>query len=151
MTVDFSFGKSPAMRVASLSWTGPWNEKKIRAQFERTERWVRAAGGRPGRWIFRESGERRWEVSVEVKGAKPRASGGIRLRTVPAGPVARVVFDPDVVAPHVIYHGLSDWLRWRRKEKEIRSVGEYREVYSANPWSNPRAWSRTEIQVVVRR
>lgn len=151
MTVDFAFGRTPAMRVASVAWTGPWNEKKIRSQFERVERWVRAHGARPGRWVFREPGERRWEVGVEVKGAKVRSADGVRLRKLPAGPIARVVFDPDEISPRVIYHGLTDWLRWRRREKEIRSAGEYREVYTGNPWTDARAWARTEIQVVVRR
>jgi hypothetical protein len=50
----------------------------------------------------------------------------------------------------VVYHGVTDWLRWRRKEKEIKGVGAYREVYQGNPWSDRKAWSHTEIQVVVR-
>lgn len=150
MTVEFSFSRSPRMQVAALAWKGPWNEKKIRSQFERVERWIQQAGGRTGRWVFREPGERSWEVAIEVKG-KVRASQGIRLKTLPATAVARVVFDPDLIAPHVIYHGLSDWLRWRRRAKEIRSVGGSREVYQGNPWRDKRAWARTEIQFVVRR
>lgn len=150
MTVDFAFGRCPAMKVASLSWSGPWNERKIRSQFERVERAILAAGGRPGRWVFREPGNRRWEVAIELKG-KTGPIRGVRPKTLRASAVARVVFDPDQVSPRVIYHGLTDWLRWRRRDKEIRSVGDYREVYRANPWRNARAWAETEIQVVVRR
>jgi hypothetical protein len=61
-----------------------------------------------------------------------------------------VRFDPTVVSPRVVYHGLSDWLRWQRKEKKIRSVVSYREIYEGNPWKDKRAWSRTEVQFVVR-
>lgn len=150
MTVDFAFGKVGAMRVAYVRWTGPWNEKKIQGQFEKVEKWIRASGARPGRWIFHEPGSRRWEAAIEVRGTA-RASGGIRMRTLPAASVAHVQFDPDAISPRVVYHGLTDWLRWRRKEKEIRSVGNYREVYSGNPWRDRAAWSRTDVQVVVRR
>jgi len=150
MTVDFAWGKSPSLKVASVAWTGPWNEKKIRAQFERVARWAKENRVRTGRWIFREPGERRWEVAIEIRG-RARASGGVRTKTFPAAPVARVIFDPDEVSPRVVYHGLSDWLRWRKKEKEIRSVLSSREVYSGNPWADPKAWARTEVQFLVRK
>jgi len=150
MTVDFSWGRAPAMRVAAIAWSGPWNERKIRSQFERVERWARANGVRTGRWIFREPGERRWEVCLELRG-RVRGSGPVRTKTFRAARVARVVFDPDQVSPRVVYHGLSDWLRWQRKEKEIRSVVSSREVYSGNPWTDRQAWSRTEVQFVVRK
>ena len=150
MTVDFGFAKSPAYRVAYLGWTGPWNEKKIQAQFEKVERAVKRAGGRTGRWIFREPGERKWEAAIEVKGSI-RPEGGVRLKTLKAAPIAHVVFDPEQVSPRVIYHGLSDWLRWRRREKEIRSVVSTREVYNGNPWREPSAWKKTDVQFVVRR
>lgn len=150
MTVDFAWGKVPALRVASISWSGPWSEKKIRAQFERLDRWAKQHRVRTGRWIFREPGERRWEASLELKG-KARSSGRVRTKTLRAARVARVVFDPEEVAPRLVYHGLSDWLRWQRKDKTIRSVLSTREVYSGNPWTDRRAWSRTEVQFVVRK
>jgi effector-binding domain-containing protein len=150
MTVDFAWGRSPRLNVASLAWTGPWSEKKIRAQFARLERWARQHHLRTGRWVFREPGERRWEVAIELRG-RARGSDGVRTKTLPAATVARVVFDPEVVSPRLVYHGLSDWLRWRRKDKEIRSVVSTREIYSGNPWTNPKAWARTEVQFVVRK
>ncbi len=150
MTVDFGFARTPAMRVAYRAWTGPWSERRIRAEFERLAQSIRASGGRTGRWIFREPGNRKWEVAIELKGPRSRVAG-LRLRTVRGATVARVVFDPEEVAARLVYHGLTDWLRWRRKDKEIRSVGGYREVYPGNPWTDKRAWSRTEVQVVVRR
>lgn len=149
MTVDFAFRRAPAYRVAYIAWKGPWSESKIRSNFARITAWARKNGVRTGKWIFREPGEATWEVGIEVRG-KARSSGGVRLRTFPAARVASVTFDPEVVSPAVIYHGITDWLRWRRKEKKIRSVGSYREVYFDDPWANPKAWARTNVQVVVR-
>ncbi len=150
MTVDFAWGNAPKMRVAAIAWKGPWSERRIRAEFERLQRWARAERVRTGRWIFREPGEASWEVAIELRGTA-RARGSVRLRTVPAARVARVVFDPEEVAPRLVYHALSDWLKWRRKDKTIRGVGAPREVYAGNPWTDRRAWSRTEVQFVVRR
>ena len=150
MTVDFGFAKSPRMTVASISWSGPSSEQRIRAQFERVERWARAQRLRTGRWVFREPGDRRWEAGIEVRG-QAKGSDGIRVRALPAATVARVVFDPEQVSPRLVYHGLSDWLRWRRRDKTIRSVVSTRELYSGNPWTDRKAWSRTEVQFVVRK
>jgi effector-binding domain-containing protein len=150
MTIDFAMGRAPALRVASVRWKGPWKETKIRQQFEKVERWAKAEGLRTGVWVFREPGERSWEAGIEVKGSA-RSRGGIRLRTLPATPVAKVVFDPEVVSPRVVYHGLTDWLRWRRKDGEIRSVVSSREIYRGNPWRDAKVWAKTEIQFVVRK
>ncbi len=150
MTVDFTFATAPPIRVISLSWSGPWSDGKIRSQFSRLERWAREHGVRTGRWVMREPADRRWEVAIEVRGPV-HGSGGVRAKVYPAARVARVVFDPEQVAPRVVYHGLSDWLRWRKKEKEIKSVVSSREVYSGNPWTDPKAWAHTEVQFVVRR
>jgi effector-binding domain-containing protein len=150
MTVDFAWGKTPSLRVASVAWKGPWNEKKIRSQFERLARWAKDQGVRTGRWVFLEPGERRWEVAIELRGRR-RGSSGVRTKTLPGGDVARVVFDPDEVSPRVVYHALSDWLRWRRKDKEIRRVLSSREVYAGNPWTDPKVWARTEVQFLVRK
>ena len=150
MVVDFRIKRAPAYRVATISRKGPWNERRIRAQFDRIAKWARASGLRTGCWIFREPGTRSWEVSIEIRG-HARTEAPIRLRTLPAASVASVVFDPNVVSPAVVYHGVSDWLRWRKRDKTIRSVGAYRELYERDPWRNPKAWAHTEVQVVVRK
>jgi len=150
VVVDFRIKQAPAYRVASISWKGPWNERRIRAQFDRLTKWAQSKGLRTGCWIFREPGTRAWEVSIEVRGAA-RSEPPIRVRTLPARSVASVVFDPNVISPSVIYHGVNDWLRWRKRDKTIRSVGDYRELYGQDPWRNPKSWARTEIQVVVRK
>jgi hypothetical protein len=148
--VDFEYARSPAVRIASIAWSGPWNEKRIQSQFEKIAAWAKRRGARTGRWIFREPGTRRWEVGIELKGPA-RPTGGIRLKTLRAASVARVTFDPDTVSPRVVYHGLNDWLKWQKKEKKIRAVVSSREVYAGNPWREPKVWSRTEIQYVVRK
>lgn len=149
MTVDFAFKRAPSYRVASIRWSGPWSDARIHAQFARVAKWAAKQHLRTGKWIFLEPGTRLWEVAIEVKG-EARSSGGIRIRTFPAARVASVVLDPAVVSPRVVYHGLNDWLRWRRKDHEIRSVGVSREVYDGDPWRDPKAWSRIDVQFVVR-
>jgi len=149
MTVDFSIRRTPAYRVAALRWKGPWSDARIHRQFLRVAAWAKQQGLRTGRWVFLEPAARTWEVAIEVRG-RARPGGGIRLRSIPAGHAASVTFDPKVVAPAVVYHGLTDWLRWRRKDRTIRSAGAYREVYVGDPWKDPRAYARTEVQVVVR-
>ena len=150
MTVDFAWARTPRMRVARLRWKGHWSDRKVRSQFERIERWARTHRLATGRWVFREFGGSRWEAAIEIRRAV-HGSSGVGTTTYPAADVARVVFDPDAVAPRVVYHALSDWLRWRKKEKGIRRVLGSREVYSGNPWTNHGAWARTEVQFVVRK
>ena len=149
MTVDFKFKKAPAFRVATYTWTSDWSDKRTRKEFEKVARWAKAQGVRTGKWVFLSAGEGKFTVAVELKG-KGRGEGDIHVKTLPASRVASVEFDPDVVSPRVVYHGLTDWLKWRRKQKEIASVGAYREVYDGNPWTDAKAWSRTDVQVVVR-
>lgn len=150
MTVDFAFKKTPAYRVATISWKGPWSDRTIRKKFDLILSWARAGHLRTGKWIFREPAERTWEVAIEVRGnAVPRSP--IRMRTIPATSVASVVFHPDEVSSGIVYHALVDWLRWRKRDGEIRSVGGYREVYSGDPWRDPKVYARTDVQFTVRR
>lgn len=149
MTVDFKFRRAPAYRVASVSWKGPWSDARIRAKFYSLVRWARAHGLRTGKWLFLEPSERSFVVGIEIRG-KAKSDGAVRIRTYPSARVASIVFDPDVVSPAVVYHGVNDWLRWRKKDRKIRSVGQYREVYSGDPWKDKKAFARTEVQIVVR-
>ncbi|HYK93303.1 MAG TPA: GyrI-like domain-containing protein [Thermoplasmata archaeon] len=149
MTVDFELKKSPAYRVATFSWKGSWNEGRIRREFEALANWAKTRKVRVGRWIFTERSQRAFTVALELKG-RASGDGKVRVRTLPSTRVASVVFDPDAVSPRVVYHGLSDWLRWRKKDGEIRRVVSSREVYGGNPWKDPTAWARTEVQFVVK-
>jgi hypothetical protein len=150
MTVDFKLKKAPSYRIATLSRTGAWNETKLRGQFKALVAWAKKNHLRVGHWLFLEPNMRTFVAAVEVHG-KAKATGSIRMRTHPAGTVASVTFDPDEISPRVVYHGLNDWLKWQKKEKSIKSVGLYREVYTGDPWSSPKVWSKTEIQVVVKK
>jgi DNA gyrase inhibitor GyrI len=150
MVVDFEFKRVPSIRVVSVRWKGPWKESKVRSHFEELARWAAKKRLRTGKWIFAEPGERQFEASLEVRG-KVRGEGKIRTKTLPATRVAAVTFDPDSVSARVIYHGITDWLRWRKKEGEVKRTGAYREVYDGNPWTNARAWARTTVQVVVKK
>lgn len=149
MTIDFVLKKSPALRVAAIRWKGPYSENTIRRRFADVEKWARAHRARTGRWVFREPGSRTWDVAIEVRGPA-RSEGRVRVKTLRACTVASVTFDPEVVSPRLVYHGLSDWLRWRRKEKKIRTVVSTRELYPGDPWKDAKAWARTEVQFVVR-
>jgi effector-binding domain-containing protein len=150
MTVDFRFKRAPSYRVATLSRKGAWDEKKLQGQFKTLVAWAKKSHLRTGHWLFFEPNMKTFIAAVEVKG-KARGSGPIRLRTIPAATVASVVFNPDDVSPRVVYHGLTDWLRWQKKEKEIKRTLAYREVYTGDPWSGPKVWAQTEIQVVVKK
>ncbi len=150
MVVDFELCKTPSYRVASITRTGPWKEDNLRHEFRELTAWAEKRGVRTGRWIFYHKGDNRWEACLEIKG-KAEASGRIRLKTLPSTYVARCVFDPDAIADRVIYHGLTDWTRWRRRFKEIKSIGGSREVYSGDPWSDAQAWANCEVQFLVRK
>ncbi|MGD0250996.1 MAG: GyrI-like domain-containing protein [Thermoplasmata archaeon] len=150
MTVDFVIKRAPAYRVASIRWKGPWSDAGVQRKFNAVVAWARGHDLKTGRWIFREPAERSFEVAIEVIG-KAKSDRTVRIRTFPASTVASVVYDPKVIEPRVVYHGLTDWLRWRRKEGEIRSVGDYREVYTADPWTDAKAYAHTEVQIVVRK
>lgn len=151
MAVDFALKRAPAYRVATVRFTGPYKESRIRSEWENIAKWAKARGLRTGKWFFSEdeAGPRYvFTVAIEVRG-KAKSDGKVRLRTLPATAIASVTFDPDDVEPRVIYHGLSDWLRWRKKDRTIKGTRTWREVYSGNPWTDAKAWARTEIQVAV--
>jgi hypothetical protein len=150
MVVEFKMKRYPGGRFATLTRTGAWKKDNLRAEFRTLLRWAKANHVRTGRWIFLERGMRHWTAALEIRGSA-RPDGAIRLRTLPSETVASVVFDPDQIAPQVVYHGLSDWLKWRRKDKTIRRVVSSREVYAGDPWSNPTAWAHAEVQFVVRK
>ena len=150
MAIDFGYKRTPACRIASTSWKGPYSDAAIRRHFESVERWAKSNHLKTGRWFFWEPADERWEVGIEVRGTA-RPSSGVKLRRVPAATVASVVFDPKVVSASVIWHGLNDWLRWQRKQHKIKRVGAYRETYQGNPWKNKSAWAKVDVQFVVKK
>ncbi len=150
MVVDFAFKRAAGFTAATVSWKGTWNEKRIRTEFEGIAKRLAKAKVRSGRWVLESYGENNFIVAIEIQG-RFKSAGRTRVRSFKPSTVATVQFDPDAVSPRVIYHGLSDWLKWRKKDREIKSIGRYREVYSANPWKNAKAWSTTTVQVLVKK
>jgi effector-binding domain-containing protein len=150
MVVDFSFKRSPKYRVAFLRGRVPWTERSLRAAFRELQAWAKQHQVRTGKWIIASPSNTYWEACLEIKG-EARGSGRIHIKVLPATSVATITFDPGVVSPRVIYHGLMDWLKWRRKAHEIKSTGLTREIYPSDPWSDPKAWSRATVEYVVRR
>ncbi|MCI4325589.1 MAG: GyrI-like domain-containing protein [Thermoplasmata archaeon] len=150
MTVDFVLAKAPAYRVATLPAKGGWSENVCRPEFAKLLAWAEKNGLQTGKWIFRGLDNDGFQACLEIRGTA-RASGAVRIRTLPASAVARVRFDPDLVSPRVVYHGLNDWLRWRKKEKEIRAVRSTREIYDGDPWTDTKAWKNTTVEFLVSR
>lgn len=151
MVVDFALKRSPAYHVASVRFVGPYSERRIRSEWESLAKWAKSQGLRTGHWFFIEDGSGpryRFEVAIEVRG-KAKGDRKVHLRTFPASPIATVTFNPEEVSARVVYHGLSDWLRWRKKDKSIKRARTWREVYTGNPWTDAKAWSHAEIQVLV--
>jgi DNA gyrase inhibitor GyrI len=148
MVVDFQVKRTPSYRVVSLQRKGPWKKDNLRAEFRTLQAWAKKRGLKTGKWIFYERTASTWEACLEIQGAA-EAEAPIRVKEIPAVTVASVVFDPEEVSSRVVYHGLVDWLRWRRKEGAIKRVLESREVYDGDPWSDRRAWARADVQFVV--
>ena len=157
MVVDFEMRKAPEYRLATRTLRGSWpGDKVLRSEFEKVSAWAKEKGIKTGKWFFREFGEDdtkgRWEVGVEVRCKGPTRGGkGISMITLPSCTVAAVTFNPDLVSPRVIYHGLTDWLRQRKKTGEYKVAGPYREVYLGNPWSSRQAWAHTQVQIPVKK
>lgn len=151
MTIDFEFRRAPTYQIAYLPAMTKYKESNVRAQFERIARWARDHRYRTGKWFFlylNRPSDERFQVAIEVKG-RVRDDPPIRTRRIAASRVGSVTFDPESVAPRVVFFGITDWLRWERKEKTIRRIGSYREVYDGNPWKGRKAWSKTTLQVLV--
>ena len=150
MTVDFGLKRAGEVKVASIVRVGPWKEDNLRTEFRELVSWARRQKLATGRWIFYERGHHRWEACLEVRGGvKPE--GRIRIKTLPPTWVAGVTFDPDQVSSRIVYHGLNDWTRWRRKDGKIKEVTGIREVYSGDPWSDRSAWANCRVEFLVRR
>ncbi len=160
MLVDFKIKKFSGCRVASITYVGPYREggDMMREEFNQIVKWARGNRVRTGRWFFAMLDEsevpdkkRRWEAAIEVKGAKAEAQDRIRFSEFPDQLVASVTFDPEKVSPRIVYYGLEGWLEQRKKDREYKSAGPPREVYTGDPWRSARAWANVEVQVPVKK
>jgi effector-binding domain-containing protein len=154
MVVDFTVKVAPNYRVAYVMHTGPYAGPNMwRSEFKELDRWAKKNKLRTGMWImgFMESlgayttSRSRSIAALEIKG-KAKSEGRIRIKTLPRQRVVSVVFNPEVIADRVIYHGIEGWLPYR----PFREGGPAREVYDGNPWTDKKAWSKVEIQVPIR-
>ena len=160
MVVDFAIRKAPEFKLATRTMKGSWpGDKALRSEFEKLAEWAKAKGIKTGKWVFSElddydvpEGKRRYLFGIELRGKGPfRGGKGVSIRTLQSTAVGSVTFNPDVVSPRVIYHGLADWLSWLEKEKKYKLSGPYREVYSGNPWSSKNAWGHTQVQAPLKK
>jgi AraC family transcriptional regulator len=154
MTVDIEVKQTPGYNVAYLSKVGSEGTDPLRREFNELTSFAKKQKRRAGKWIFyfyeggRSPSRYRFEACLEVpKRAKPQ--GKIKVKELPAATVASVKFNPDHVAPRLVYNGVYGWLKENEKYKEGGSYS--REIYFGNPWTDSWAWARTEIQVPVKK
>jgi DNA gyrase inhibitor GyrI len=156
LVVDIRVKKEPSCTVAYLTYVGPYTgDEMLRPEFEELVKWAKKRKLKTGRWFFYEldgpetpGKKRRWEACVEIN-HKVRTGGKFAVKKLPAQTVAFVRFNPDEVSARLVYHGLQGWLEWRKKDGTLEEAGEWREVYPDSPWTNEKAWARTEVQAAV--
>ena len=155
--MDFEIKRMPGCNIASVRYVGAYKSNILRNEFGLIVNWARKNKLRTGKWFFYEldgpdkpANKRRWEACIEIKG-KARSSDNVKVKKIRAETVASVKFDLDQVSARLVYHGLDSWLKWRRKYGEYKGAGAGREVYSGNPWTSATAWSRTEVQIPVKK
>jgi effector-binding domain-containing protein len=150
LTVDIAVKTTPSYKVASLERTGSGGSDPLRREFSELEKWAKKNKVKTRRWLcyFFEIGRTpdkyRFEACLEIKG-NPKPEGKIKIKTLPKMTVASVKFNPDHVAPRLVYNGVYGWL----DENDVYKVsGKFsREIYFGNPWTDSWAWARAEIQV----
>ena len=156
LVVDIRVKKEPSYTVAYLTHVGPYTgEDMLRPEFEELVKWAKKRKLRTGKWFFYEldgpetpAKKRRWEACLEIN-RKVKTGGRFSVKKLPAQTVIYVRFNPDEVSPSLVYHGIQGWLEWRKKEGTYEDAGTWREVYLDSPWTNEKAWARTEVQAPV--
>ncbi|MCL4346680.1 MAG: GyrI-like domain-containing protein [Candidatus Thermoplasmatota archaeon] len=152
MVVDFRIRHVPAYTVAFSTNEAKYSDRAIRLSFEKLEKWILSKGIRTGKWIFiersYENDKAKWDACIELK-RRTRGSGGVKVRVLPPSDVVSVKFNPDEVSSSIIYHAISDWARWRKKDGTISRTGNFRELYDGNPWKDREAWQSMEVQLMV--
>ncbi len=152
MLVDFKLKRAPPYKVAWLAEEKAYSDRAIRASFSRVAQWAASKGYSTGKWLFieqyEEGGTLRWNACIEVK-CNAKGEGGIGVKTIKSSDVVSVSFNPDEVSSRLVYHGINDWVRWRKKEGTISRSGRFREVYPGDPWKDASAWSNVEVQLTI--
>ena len=156
MVVDIKVKREPTHTVAYMTHVGPYTgEDMLRPEFEELVKWAKNRKLRTGKWFFYEldgpevpEKKRRWEACLEIK-RKVRTGGRFAVKRLSAQTVIYVRFNPDEVSPRLVYYGIGGWLDSKKKEGTYEDAGDWREVYEDNPWTNEKAWARTEVQAPV--
>jgi DNA gyrase inhibitor GyrI len=156
LVVDIKVRKEPSYTVAYLTHVGRHTgENMLRQEFEDLVRWATKRKLRTGKWFFYEldgpetaEKTRRWEACVEIN-RKVKTGGRFGVKKLPAQTMACVRFNPDEVSANLVYHGIQGWLEWRKKNGGYEDGGTWRETYPDNPWTNAKAWARTEVQAPI--
>lgn len=152
MTVDFKVKKAPAYRVACITESGTYSDRAIRASFAKVAKWAAERKLKTGKWMFIETYGKgdsiKWNACIEVSG-RAAPENGIAVKTMKSHDVVSVSFNPDEVSARVVYHAISDWVRWRRKDGTIKRTGNFREIYPGDPWKSAQAWQSMEVQLLV--
>ncbi|HKZ40504.1 MAG TPA: GyrI-like domain-containing protein [Candidatus Hodarchaeales archaeon] len=155
MVVDIKLKNVPSYNVASMMRVGPYSRDMLRAEFGQLVNWAKKRKLRTGKWFLyfidepdgkRPANKLRSEACLEIKG-KPKSEGKVKIKKLPKQRVVSVTFDPGKVSARLVYSGIYGWLRYGR----LRTTGPGREVYTSDPWTNPRAWANAEVQVPVKR
>jgi DNA gyrase inhibitor GyrI len=160
MFVDIVLKHDRKYNVIAKGKVGPYiGANNLRAEFRALTKWAKKNNVKTGKWLFYEldgpdvaSSKRRWEACLEVIGKLPKdklPTRDISYKTLPGLFVASVTYDPDKFSSRLVYHGLECWLEWRTKYGELRENGPTREVYIGDPWTSPKAWANSEVQVPV--
>ncbi len=154
MKVDFRIKRSAPFRAACMTEEKPYSDRAIRSSFAKVAEWAARRKLKTGRWLFvehwEEGGRVKWDACIEVKG-RAKGSGGVAVKNLRAADVVSVTFNPDEVSPRIVYHAISDWVRWRRKDGTISRTGRFREVYPGDPWKEAAAWQNMEVQLMISR
>jgi effector-binding domain-containing protein len=151
MAVDIKVKSTPAYKVASLEKTGRGGSEPLRSEFRELEKWAKKNKVKTGDYLcyFHEAGKSpenyKFEACLEVRG-NPMAEGKIKIKDLPKINVASVKFNPEKIAPRLVYNGVYGWLS--ENDEGYKEADSYsREVYPGNPWTSSWAWTRVEIQV----
>lgn len=155
LVVDFRLKTAPSYDVAYIMRVGSYSGSNMwRAEFTQLVRWANKKKLRTGKWICyfidewgsRPESKRRSVACLEIKG-KAKPEGRIKIMRLPRQKVVSVTFNPDKISSRLVYHGIEGWLQYR----PFKEAGRSRELYKGSPWTDPRAWANTEVQVPIKK
>ena len=62
MAVDFAIKTTPKYQVVSVRFVGPFNQRRIRSEWERLAKWAKTKRLNTGKWFFSRSEEHTSEL-----------------------------------------------------------------------------------------